>query len=230
MDQLKKSILFCIVSVFYVSVFANLGKHTNVDVNYFAGLFCSVSNSVAKELKANDSSIDIFVITSRNSSEKKFYEKILNEKRGTLFRSDTEIYVIEDPFDREGELGSTGGVLYSLSKLAKEKSINVLMKKRIAVIKAGGVARRMISSSVYANKSLMPFSLEGDCEFINTLYFAVLNSYFLGQKLKSKGFFGQIILCSDQLFLSDLNIKEGVNYFVNPISFENVKRSELIIE
>lgn len=209
--------------------------HPTDKSTYFKELLNKTENSLKKELDKNitpNPSIDIFLITARNESEKSFYEDILKAQYSYLFRDDIKVIVIADPDEKGGFIGSTGSLLYALSKLKtdylKNKNFNEL---RISIIKAGGMARRMIAASTYANKCQMPIPIKKDLPVLtNTLYFAILNSYFFGQKMQSEGFSGLIVLCSDQLFLSDAEIKEGTNYFVDPVSLNDAKRSELIIE
>ncbi len=215
---------------------------TFCDVNteiFFQELLGKTRNALIKELDKTLSphpSIDILMITARNEDEKNYYEKILKEQESCLFRNDMQVIVIAG-LEEKGEcIGSTGSLLRALSEVKKSYELNHAHERdfkdlRIAIIKAGGMARRMIASSIYVNKCLMPMPIVTEHEiFRTTLYFVILNSYYLGQKIASMGFSGLIVLGADQLFLSDADIKEGINYFVDPVSSIEAKRSELIIE
>jgi ADP-glucose pyrophosphorylase len=200
---------------------------------YFQNLLNKTELTLQKELDSKNTSVDIILITARNANEKKFYDKIIKYQRPYLFHKDTEVVVISDPKNKGGFIGSTGSLfcaLDKLKKLYKKQHKKDFKNLRISIIKAGGMARRMIAASVYANKCQMPLPVEKDNIYTNTLYYAILNSYFLGQKMQTQGFSGLIVLCSDQLFLSDSAIKEGINYFIDPVSSIEAKRSELIIE
>ncbi|KKS68314.1 MAG: hypothetical protein UV38_C0002G0183 [candidate division TM6 bacterium GW2011_GWE2_42_60] len=195
----------------------------------------ALTNELDKKINLHPN-IDIILITARNECEKKFYEEVLDKQYAHLFRDDVQIKVIADAEGKGGFIGSTGGLLCALAEIQNSyqwTSVNGKDFKdlRIAVIKAGGMARRMIAAYAYANKCQMPIPLNRSDDILaSTLYFAILNSYFFGQKMATMGFSGLIILCSDQLFLSDCEIKEGINYFVDPVSAVEAKRSELIVE
>lgn len=234
--------LFSNRNIVICSIFCPLlacGSADESSYKKFQSLLLASEDACKNELDTRitkEPSADIIVVVSRNDREKEYYESIINKQRSELVRNDVPVVILANPEQKGDFIGSTGAISYALNTLKNRYSTKTIHGKkfnelRIVMIKAGGMARRMIAASIYGNKCMMPLPvLSQQGLMCNTLYFAIRNSYIFTQDMQKQNMCGIVILCSDQLFLSKPETKEGINYIVDPVLACNAKRSELIVE
>jgi predicted NBD/HSP70 family sugar kinase/glycosyltransferase involved in cell wall biosynthesis len=187
-------------------------------------------------------SADLIVLISGTEEQKCAYEEVFAEPKKALLRQDVPFVVLAGPEIIGPAIGTNGavahamdilgGMLPEISKTYPRLKNKKLDELRIVLIKAGGLARRIIPAAGNINKGLLPLPIvDEDGKFSTTLFQAIKDSYKFTQKMREEGYQGGfIVLTSDQLLVTRPEIRSGVNHIISPVPKGRAKRPELIIE
>ena len=150
-------------------------------------------------------SADVIVLISRNERQKCAYEEVFAEAKKTLLRQDVPFVVLAVPEIIGSAIGTNGavahamdtlrGMLPDISKRYPRLNGKKLDELRIVLIKAGGLARRIIPAAGNINKGLLPLPIIDEYgKYSTTLFRAIKDSYKFTQKMREEGYPGFIVL------------------------------------
>ncbi|MGH7197593.1 MAG: HD domain-containing phosphohydrolase, partial [Candidatus Omnitrophota bacterium] len=175
--------------------------------------------AVARELLADQSSVDVLVVTAFDERMKKIYEEHIASLRGVILRKDLPVLVVTNPSGKEGAVNVGNGGMLARSLRAVE--VAFFPRKpadlRIGLIQAGGQGDRMVLSGIMGAKPLVPLPVKlPNGKNAVLLDLALMALPFFSRALAEKGLPGIINFSGDVTLISEASLADGINLIVSP--------------